>query len=115
MSFDIGSSGAARAFLGGQAAHLENLIEEENEEKIGENDRRMSKHEEMFLSCPCKVESLATPLISRGSTTPACALFVPQAVIPSVFPSRFLSLGQFYQIGQNWRVSCAKIINLKSG
>ena len=28
----------------------------------------------------------------------------------SVFPLRFLSLGQFYQIWQNWRGSCTKII-----
>ena len=30
----------------------------------------------------------------------------------AVFPLRFLSLGQFYQIWQNWRVSCAKSLAL---
>ena len=32
--------------------------------------------------------------------------------VPSVFPLRVFSWGQFYQILWNWRGSCAKIINL---
>ena len=33
--------------------------------KMGENDRRMKKSEEMFLSCPPKTGSLAMPLLSN--------------------------------------------------
>ena len=65
MVLEIKFSGVARAFPGGRAAHPENQIEEENEEKlrkIGENRRRMRKIKEMVLSCPPEVESLATPL-----------------------------------------------------
>ena len=32
---------------------------------MGENNRRMRKNEEMFVSCPPEVESLATPLLVR--------------------------------------------------
>ena len=34
------TSGVARALLGGRAAHPENQIEEENEEKLRENGRK---------------------------------------------------------------------------
>ena len=54
-------SGVARAFPCGRLAHPEDQIEEENEEKLrkmGENNRRMRKNEEMFLSCPPEVGSL---------------------------------------------------------
>ena len=54
--------------MGGQAAHPDDQKEEQNEEKVRENKRkcrRMSNDEEnedMFFSCPLRVESLATPL-----------------------------------------------------
>ena len=38
----------ARAFPSGQAANPEDQIEEENEEKLRENNRRMRKNVEMF-------------------------------------------------------------------
>ena len=50
------------AFPGGRATHPEQQIEEENEEKMEGNNRKMGQNEEMFLSCPPEVESLATPL-----------------------------------------------------
>ena len=61
-------SGIARAFPGRRAAHPENQIEEEKQgklRKMGENKRRMRKNEEMFLSCPPEVASLATPLVTH--------------------------------------------------
>ena len=46
-------------------AYPKDQIEEDNEEKlekkIGENNRRMRKTEQMFLSCPPEVDSLAMP------------------------------------------------------
>ena len=59
------ASGIVRAFLGELTTHLEDQIEEENEEKLRKNERkyrRMRKIKEIFLSCPPGVESLATPL-----------------------------------------------------
>ena len=59
-------SGVARAFPGGRPAHPEPQIEEENEEKLRKDERksrRKRKIEEMLLSCPPGVESLATPLV----------------------------------------------------
>ena len=58
-------SGAAMAFLSGRAAHPEDQIEEENEEKLRKNERkrrRMTIITEIFLSCPPPVESLDTAL-----------------------------------------------------
>ena len=37
-------------------------IWEKNWPKMGENNRRMSKNEEIYLSYPPEVESLATPM-----------------------------------------------------
>ena len=61
------------------------LSEEENEEKLrkmGENNRRMRKTEEMLLSCPPKVESLATPGHRHlGTRTQQSYIFVKEGYV----------------------------------
>ena len=47
------------------------------------------------------------PCVAQVRRNQCFALIVHQAV----FPLRFLSLSQFYQIWQKWRVSCTKIIS----
>ena len=63
-------SGVDRAIPGGGATYVEYKLRKKmrkNLGNLGESNRRVRKNEEIFLSCPLKADSLATPQPSHDA------------------------------------------------